>query len=188
MELREGAVIADRFRLIRQLGKGGMGEVWAAQHISLEIPCAVKFIHGESAAQPEVRMRFQREAKAAAQIRSPHVVNVYDHGIDGETPFIVMEYLEGGDLQHRLRGGKRLTASQCVRLCDEVCKGLYRAHRLGIVHRDLKPGNIWLSEPDDDMVKILAWFDNSWGYSNRVLDVVKRLAAQAGRAAAEVAG
>src|SRR4030095_15785660 len=92
--------------------------------------------------------RFEREAKSAAQIRSPYVVHIYDHGIDGETgaPFIVMEYLEGQDLGSRLKRGQRVSLPEALRICEQVCKGLHRAHQLGIVHRDLKPGNIFLSE------------------------------------------
>ena len=106
------------------------------------------------AEQSGMKARFEREAKAAAQIRSPYVVHIYDHGIDSGTPFIVMEYLEGEDLRQRIRGKRTLAPSEAVRVCDEICKGLGRAHQLGIVHRDLKPANIFLAAPDA-MVKIL---------------------------------
>jgi eukaryotic-like serine/threonine-protein kinase len=154
-EIQAGTIIAGKYRLERALSKGGMGAVWLAHHLQLDAPVAVKFMHHSLVENPSARSRFEREAKAAAQIRSPHVVHVYDHGIDAGTPFIVMEYLEGGDLRARLRGKRRLPPAEAARVCDEVCKGLARAHKLGIVHRDLKPGNVFLSEPDEDMVKIL---------------------------------
>jgi len=126
-----------------------MGEVWAAQHISLEIPCAVKFIHGESASQPEVRMRFQREAKAAAQLRSPNVVQILDHGVYENVPYIAMEYLDGEPLNARLKRRVRLDAFETFRIISGVGKGLGRAHAAGIVHRDLKPENIFLVHDED---------------------------------------
>ena len=154
-EPRPGSVIAGKYRVVKRLSHGGMGSVWLAEHMHLDAPVAVKFMRPSLVADASARSRFEREAKAAAQIRSPHVVHVYDHGVDDDTPFIVMEYLEGDDLRARLKGRKRLPPPEVVRICHEVCKGLHRAHRLGIVHRDLKPGNIFLSVPDDDMVKIL---------------------------------
>ena len=149
VELKEGAVIADRFRLVRLLGKGGMGEVWAAQHASLDIPCAVKFIHAESAEKPEVRMRFEREAKAAAQLRSPNVVQILDYGVFESTPYIAMEYLDGEPLNARLQRRTRLDAHETYRIVSGVGKALIKAHAAGIVHRDLKPENIFLVRDDE---------------------------------------
>ena len=103
MQLAAGLVIADRFRLVRPLGQGGMGAVWLAQHTGLDVPCAVKFIDEEAAKSPQLRGRFEREAKAAAQLRSPHVVQILDHGVWGGAPDIAMELLEGEDLAQRLR-------------------------------------------------------------------------------------
>ena len=80
-----------------------MGAVWLAQHTGLDIPCAVKFIHEEAAKSGELRARFEREAKTAAQLRSPHVVQILDHGVWQGSPYIAMEFLEGEDLDHRLR-------------------------------------------------------------------------------------
>ena len=96
-------IVAERFRLVRMLGRGGMGSVWLAQHLGLDIPCAVKFIEGEYAAVPEAQARFEREAKAAAALRSPHVVQILDHGIWQGTPYIAMELLDGEDLGKRLQ-------------------------------------------------------------------------------------
>ncbi len=156
MELREGAVIAERFRLIRQLGQGGMGEVWAAQHTSLDIPCAVKFIHAESAQKPEVRARFEREAKAAASLRTPNVVQILDYGIFENTPYIAMEYLEGEPLSARIKRRGRLDPHETFRIIKDVGRALTKAHAAGVVHRDLKPENIFLVIDDDrEIAKVL---------------------------------
>ena len=101
MQLTEGLLVADRFRLVRLLGQGGMGSVWLADHLALEIPCAIKFIDREQNT-PDARRRFEREAKAAAQLRGQHVVQILDHGVWQEMPYIAMEYLEGEDLSARL--------------------------------------------------------------------------------------
>src|SRR5262249_20997651 len=93
MQLAEHLVIAGRFRLNRLIGRGGMGSVWHATHLGLDIPCAVKFIEGEYANLAEAQQRFEREAKAAAQLRSPHVVQILDHGVWEGTPYIAMELL-----------------------------------------------------------------------------------------------
>jgi serine/threonine-protein kinase len=155
LQLTEGLKVADRFRLVRLLGQGGMGSVWLADHLALEIPCAIKFIDREQNS-PDVRRRFEREAKAAAQLRGQHVVQILDHGIWEEVPYIAMEYLEGEDLNARLERLVRLPHAQTVRIVSQVAKGLMRAHAAGIVHRDLKPENIFLTKDgDDEVVKVL---------------------------------
>ena len=156
MKLEPGAVIAERFRLERKLGEGGMGEVWAARHTSLDIPCAVKFIHAESASRPEVRLRFEREAKAAAQLRSNHVVDILDYGIFEDTPYIAMEYLNGESLDARLARCGRLSPQETFHIVTGVAKALARAHAANIIHRDLKPDNIFLVPEDDgETAKVL---------------------------------
>src|SRR5580658_4404388 len=149
MLLEANVVIADRFRLIRQLGQGGMGSVWLATHLALDIPCAVKFIEGEIAQLPEAQARFEREAKAAAQLRSPHVVQILDHGVWQGTPYIAMELLDGEDLGKRLAKMGRMPPGDVIRIITQVCRALGKAHSAGVVHRDLKPDNIYLV-PDDD--------------------------------------
>ncbi len=129
-----GIVVADRYRLERPLGQGGMGAVWLAYHVGLHIPCAVKFIHAQAAAVPEVRARFEREAVAAAQLRSPNVVQILDHGIWEGMPYIAMEMLEGEDLHHRLKRVGRLAPAEVLRIVGQIARALTKAHAVGAVH------------------------------------------------------
>src|ERR1700677_867322 len=112
--------------------------------MGLDIPCAVKFIEGEFAQLPEAQARFEREAKAAAQLRSPHVVQILDHGVWQGTPYIAMELLDGEDLGKRLTRIGRMGANEVLRIVGQVTRALTKAHSVGIVHRDLKPDNIFL--------------------------------------------
>src|SRR4051812_45163027 len=144
IQLAENSVVAGRFRLNRLLGRGGMGSVWHATHLGLDIPCAVKFIEGEFAALPEAQARFEREAKAAAALRSPHVVQILDHGVCQGTPYIAMELLDGEDLGKRLQKVGRLPSNELNTVFTQVCRALTKAHSQNIVHRDLKPDNIFL--------------------------------------------
>jgi serine/threonine-protein kinase len=156
IQLGPNVTIADRFRLNRQLGRGGMGSVWHATHLGLDTPCAVKFIEGENATLPEAQARFEREAKAAAQLRSPHVVQIFDHGVWQGTPYIAMELLDGEDLGKRLIRVGRLSPAEAVKIVSQVCRALTKAHSVGIVHRDLKPDNIFLVRDDDrEIAKVL---------------------------------
>jgi len=151
-----GSIIADRYCLLRKLGAGGMGSVWLAHDQSLDSQCAVKLVDPEKAADEEVRIRFEREAKAAAQIRGANVVDIFDHGIWEGTPFIVMEYLEGEDLGARLERTGALDTEQTYQIVSQVARALVRAHAAGIVHRDLKPENIFLVPGDDqEVAKVL---------------------------------
>ncbi|HWZ91794.1 MAG TPA: serine/threonine-protein kinase, partial [Polyangiaceae bacterium] len=151
-----GSIIANRYRLLRKLGAGGMGSVWLAHDQSLDSQCAVKLVDPEKAANEEVRVRFEREAKAAAQIRGTNVVDIFDHGIFDGIPFIVMEYLEGEDLGARLDRTGPLDLDQTYQIVGQVARALVRAHAAGIVHRDLKPENIFLVPGDDaEVAKVL---------------------------------
>ncbi|APR77678.1 serine/threonine protein kinase [Minicystis rosea] len=149
-------MIAGKYRLLRELAQGGMGAVWVAHHLGLDEDVAIKFM---SAALPEpadARARFAREARAAARLRGPHVVQILDHGVDGDMPYLVMELLHGEHLGERLRREGRLSLAATVSIADQMATALSRAHRAGIVHRDLKPANIFLAHDDDDeVVKLL---------------------------------
>lgn len=150
-EFRMGEVIADKYRLERELGRGAMGTVWAAVHVTLGQKVAIKLIAAEQAASNEARLRFGLEAKAAARLKSRHVVQVYDsgHTADG-TPYIVMEYLDGQTLEERLGEQRDMGLEEAVRITTHVGRALARAHAQGIVHRDLKSGNIFIAKSDDD--------------------------------------
>jgi eukaryotic-like serine/threonine-protein kinase len=154
-DLGAGAVIAGKYRLDYPIGRGGMGAVWAARHLQLDTQVALKFID-PLAETGDARLRFEREAKAAAQLRSPHVVQILDHGVDGDRPYIAMELLEGEDLGERLRKEKRLSVQAAAHIFSQAAKALRRAHDAGVIHRDLKPSNIFLARFDDDeVVKLL---------------------------------
>jgi serine/threonine-protein kinase len=145
-------VLNGRYRLVRPVGHGAQASVWIADHLALRTQVAVKLIDPDLARKPDARDRFQREAMAAAQLRSAHVVQILDHGIDDGQPFIVMELLDGEDLFDRLERQGRLTLRETSRIVTQVARALTRAHAAGIVHRDLKPENIFLVANDDDEV------------------------------------
>jgi serine/threonine protein kinase len=139
-----GSTVAGRYTLERVLGTGGMGTVWLAHDSSLDSKCALKLVDSEQAKIDEVRVRFEREAKASAQLRGAHVVHVFDYGVWDDVPFIAMELLEGEDLAQRLARVKRLGPAETYWVVAHICRALSKAHALGIVHRDLKPENIFL--------------------------------------------
>jgi eukaryotic-like serine/threonine-protein kinase len=154
--IEEGSVFAGRYRLERALARGGMGSVWVAQHTQLDVHLAIKFMDPTFAASSDARSRFEREAKAAAKLQSPHVVQVHDYGVEDNTPFIVMELLVGEDLGDRLKRERRLSLKATSDIVTQTAKALRRAHEEKIVHRDLKPGNIFLAKnQDDEIVKVL---------------------------------
>ncbi|HEX8721436.1 MAG TPA: serine/threonine-protein kinase [Pyrinomonadaceae bacterium] len=140
-------IIAGRFRVEREIGRGGMGTVYRASHLGLERPVAVKILKQEFAAHPEIADRFMREARTMARLKHPRAAMIFDAGhlADGR-PFIVMEYVEGSTLAETLAGEGPLAPERAVRVAAEICEVLDAAHALGIVHRDLKPSNIILNE------------------------------------------
>ncbi len=151
VSLPAGTLIGGKYRVERLIGRGGMGSVWAATHASLGQRVAVKLIARRFANSRDARQRFDTEAKAAAQLRSRYVVQVYDNGItDDGVPYIVMEHLEGESLDARLARLGRLPLPAAARILIEVGRALGRAHSVGVVHRDLKPENIFLATSQDD--------------------------------------
>ena len=148
--------IAGRYRLEEPIGKGGMGSVWRARHLSLDAPVAVKLIDPALARDDEARTRFLREARAAAALRSPNVVQTFDFGVEDGVPFIVMELLQGETLEDRLARSAPLSPEETVDIMVQVSRAIAKAHEHGIIHRDLKPDNIFLTEHDDEwVVKVL---------------------------------
>jgi serine/threonine-protein kinase len=139
-----GKMFAGKFLLEENFASGGMGSMWRARDTQRDIPVAIKVMSASVSDSPGFLVRFEREAKAAAQIGSPHVVSIYEFGVFQELPYIVMELLEGEDLQTRLHREKRLSARSTARIVRGVSEALHAAHESGIVHRDLKPANVFL--------------------------------------------
>jgi Tol biopolymer transport system component len=127
------------------LGAGGMGEVYRARDPRLERTVAIKVLPTHLNANPELRARFEREAKAISGLQHPNICVLYDVGSQGDIDFLVMEYLEGETLYARLVR-KPLTADETLKIATEVADALVKAHRSGIIHRDLKPGNVMLTK------------------------------------------
>lgn len=133
-----------KYRVLGLLGRGGMGVVYLAEHPKLSRTVAIKVMALELAARTEVRVRFLREAQAAAKVRHDNVVVIHDVDESGGIPFIVMEHLQGQSLEDLLRAEPALSVPHAVRIAREVAEGLVAAATAGIVHRDVKPANIWL--------------------------------------------
>ena len=157
MSLQAGAIVGNNVRLVRPLKRGGMGSVWVAEHLALRTQVAVKFMSERLAQDQEYVARFAREATASAQIKSPHVVQVFDHGLSSDgSPYIVMELLEGEDLRQRLTRVGTIGLDLAAVLVVQIARALSKAHAQGIVHRDIKPDNVFLLEHDGEpFVKLL---------------------------------
>jgi len=159
IDIAAGTILAGKYRLESLIGRGGMGSVWRAEHLGLNAPVAVKLlnlVHFDGAS--DALARFHREARSAAAIRSPHVVQILDHGVDPtfEVPFIVMELMEGESLANRLTRCRRIAPAEVGRIFAHVARALSRAHEAGIVHRDLKPDNVFLVlNEDEEVAKVL---------------------------------
>ena len=140
-------IIAGRFRVECEIGRGGMGTVYRASQLGLERPVAIKILKQEFAAYPEVAERFMREARTMSRLRHSRAAMIFDAGhlADGR-PFIVMEYVEGSTLAETLAREGTFAPERAVRVAAEICDVLAEAHALGIVHRDLKPSNIILND------------------------------------------
>ena len=142
-----GEIIADKYQVESVIGEGGMGLVVSAWHLGLRQRVAIKLLlAGGGPIEEAARERFQREARAAARIRSEHVCRVLDVGMlpDG-VPYLVLEYLEGCDLADELSRRSRLPAAEAIGYVLEACEALAEAHAAGIIHRDLKPANLFLA-------------------------------------------
>lgn len=147
--LAPGLRVGDRLALERRLGMGGMGEVWAARHTVLDKQVAVKFLLDPVSGSDEAAQRFLREAKAAAALDHPGIVDVQDFGDDGGTPYLVMELLAGRPLSEQMATGGRLDWPTARHWLAQISAALGFAHRRGVIHRDLKPSNIFLVEHED---------------------------------------
>lgn len=147
-----GRLLDGRYQVRSRIARGGMATVYLATDLRLERRVALKVMHGHLADDSQYKARFIQEARSAARLAHPNVVNVYDQGQDDETAYLVMEYLPGITLRDLLREHEVLTADQTFDIMEAILAGLAAAHRNGIVHRDLKPENVLLA--DDGRIKI----------------------------------
>jgi eukaryotic-like serine/threonine-protein kinase len=151
-------VLAGKYRVLREIGRGGMAAVYEAEHLSLGKKVAVKVLAAELSASTIVMERFFREARAAASVKSPYIVDIYDSGrLEDGRPFIAMEMLDGETLYDRMTRIRLIDPQTTVRIIAMCAKGLMKAHAANIVHRDLKPENIFIlmGEDGEETVKIL---------------------------------
>jgi eukaryotic-like serine/threonine-protein kinase len=147
MRIEPGYQLTPSVRLKRLLRRGGMGAVWEAEHLGLGSSVAVKLMTGSFVEDDPMVLRFSREAACTAQIKSPHVVHIYDHGANADgLPYIVMELLDGEDLAERLERGGPLGLFELAEVLSQVAKALGKAHQAGIVHRDIKLNNVFLQD------------------------------------------
>lgn len=154
-ELPSGTIIADRYVIHGRIGEGGMGEVYAAEHLEMGRRLAVKLVRPEIAADEANLERFRREARAASRIKSDHVVTVYDFGRDEATGrfYLAMELLEGETLADRIERERVLSPEVTIRISRAIAEALHAAHRAKVIHRDLKPENVFIET--DGRVKVL---------------------------------
>jgi serine/threonine-protein kinase len=143
------------FRLVRRLGRGGMGSVYLGEHVTIGSKVAVKVLHEHLCAHPELIQRFHAEARAVNLIGHENIVNIFDLDPSPPRPYLIMEYLEGSPLSARV--GAPVPSEVWVPLLAQVCEALHAAHQRGIIHRDLKPDNVFLVKRDrgPDFVKVL---------------------------------
>ena len=138
-----GRTLASRYKILRRVGAGGMGQVYRARHVILRHDVALKLLSAELTRDPVMRERFVREAQATNLLKHPNIVDIWDVAEEGNRVFLVMEFLEGESLAGRMQSGP-LGVREAVEIAIPVCHALGRAHSLGVVHRDVKPENVFL--------------------------------------------
>ena len=146
MPLQSGTQLGP-YEILSPLGAGGMGEVYKATDTRLDRTVAIKVLLAHVADDPDLRQRFEREAKTISSLNHPHICTLHDIGQQDGIDFLVMEYLEGDTLAQRLEKGA-LPLDQALQVAIQIADALDKAHRQGITHRDLKPGNIMLTKDD----------------------------------------
>lgn len=141
----EGTLLNDRYRLLELIGSGGMAMVYKGMDTLLHRPVTIKILRQVYASEPAFVARFQREARAAAQLDHPNIVTIYDVGQDGDRHYIVMEYVDGEDLKSLIRRVGRLSVDRAVDIAIQIASGVGHAHRMRIIHCDIKPQNVLLT-------------------------------------------
>ena len=144
-----GSIIAGRYRLVAMLGKGGMGEVWRADDLTLDHPVALKFLPDSVAGDEEHLALFHNELRIARQVSHKNVCRLYDLGDADGRRFLTMEYVDGEDLSSSLRRFGRMPPDKAIQIARQLCAGVAAAHQKGVLHRDLKPANIMLDGNGD---------------------------------------
>jgi serine/threonine-protein kinase len=152
--LAQGHVIANKYRVERVLGRGGMGTVFEATDLSLERRVAIKVMLPDKARDPEGAARFLHEGRAAVKLTSDHVARVFEVGVSDDAPYLVMEYLDGEDLDAVLARAGRLPVHEATDYLVEACEAIAEAHAAGIVHRDLKPQNLFVARRPNGRVSV----------------------------------
>ncbi len=147
-----GSIFAERYEILEELGKGGMGEVYKVRDKKLDEEMALKVLKPEIAANKDMIERFKNELKFARKIAHRNVCKMYDLNEEEETPYITMEYVKGEDLKSFIRKKERLKEEEVIARAKQVCEGLVEAHRLGVIHRDLKPQNIMIDKDGETKV------------------------------------
>jgi serine/threonine protein kinase len=162
-ELDSGSVFAGRYKIIQELGRGGMGVVYKAKDSKLKRPVALKFLPPELARIPEAKERFLQEAQAAAALDYPHICTIFEADESENIPFISMAFIKGQSLRERIKSGS-IDVNTALDIVIQVAKGLEEAHNRGIIHRDIKSDNIMITARGQSKI-----MDSGWQKSEAVL-------------------
>jgi eukaryotic-like serine/threonine-protein kinase len=147
------SVLGGRYRVEARIGSGGMGEVYRGVDTVLDRTVAIKILLPQFARDVNFVDRFRREAQAAARLNHPNLVGIYDSGADGETQFIVMEFIQGRTLEDFMSTGGRFDVAHAVEVAEKICDALAYAHVAGVIHRDIKPANVMVTRKGE--VKVM---------------------------------
>jgi serine/threonine-protein kinase len=155
--LKAGEIFWNNYRVVGIIGRGGVSSVYKAENIDTKEQVAIKILHAQKLRDEELVRRFVREAQNTIKLQNPHIVSIYEWGIDKlERPFIIMEFLQGETLAKRIERSNGLTYPKAVDIMEQICGAMIEAHAKGIIHRDLKPENIMLTSENgmEDWVKV----------------------------------
>lgn len=170
-----GSILHGRWRILAELGRGGMGEVWLAEHLELGRKEALKILKPQAAKDPQFVSRFRREARAVNRLRHPNIVALHDFGqLPDERFYIAMEYAEGPTLFELLRIGPPFTVPRALHVLAQLAYALHHAHSRSVLHRDLKPANLMLVAPDETL-KVL-----DFGMAKIIADTSESIALSSG--------